>query len=122
MTSSPPAISLADALLVSLPESTLKPTSLDGQFESSQMLWESSDGLLELGVWECTPGTFTAFRDGYDEIAQVVHGRATIVGDDGSARDISPGSTLIQPNGWRGTWTIHETLRKVYVIRVVSTL
>ena len=29
---------------------------------------------------------------------------------------VTPGSTVVFPKGWAGTWTIHETLRKVYVI------
>ncbi|MEY4313368.1 MAG: hypothetical protein RLZZ319_877, partial [Actinomycetota bacterium] len=106
---------------IDLPAHTPKPSSLTGQTESSVTLWESAGGIVEVGVWECTAGTFTAFRDGYDEVAQILSGTATITGDDGTTFEVGPGSTLVQPDGWRGTWTIHETIRKSYVIRVAHT-
>ena len=114
----PALISLEDAATVTLPPHTAKPTSLTGQTESSVTLWESTDGLVEVGVWECTPGTFTAFRDGYDEIALIVSGTATVTGDDGETVNAEPGSTLVQANGWRGTWVVHETIRKTYILRI----
>lgn len=115
-----PTIADADALVLELPPHTPKPTSLDGQTESSATLWESEDGLLETGVWECTPGTFTAFRDGYDEIAHIVSGSATVESNDGAIVQLAPGSTLITPAGWKGTWIVHDTVRKVYVIRTLA--
>lgn len=116
----PPTIVDSDALRLLLPPHTLKPTSIDGQTESSVTIWESSDGRVETGVWECVPGTFTAFRDGYDEIAHIVSGMATVTSNDGEVVELSPGSTLVTPAGWKGNWTIHETVRKVYVLRTIG--
>lgn len=115
------AVSLSDSRSVQLPPHQPKPTSRDGQTESSLTVWESADGRIEVGVWECTAGTFTAFRDGYDEVAQILSGTATVTGDDGTSVEIGPGSTLIQPHGWRGTWTVHTAIRKSYVIHVTGT-
>lgn len=109
-----------DANIVALPASTQKPTSLDGQLESSLEVWMSADGGFETGVWECTAGRFTATRDGYDEVATILFGTATVVDSDGVTTDLSPGSVFVTPAGWSGTWTVHETLRKVYTIRTVS--
>jgi uncharacterized cupin superfamily protein len=99
-----------------LPEPAPKPTSLDGQVESTLVTWEAPDGSTEVGVWECSPGRFTAVRDGYSETCQILSGRATIEGEDGVSAELEPGSTIVLPSGWRGTWTVHETLRKTYVI------
>jgi uncharacterized cupin superfamily protein len=33
-----------------------------------------------------------------------------------SATDIGPGDTAVFGVGWTGTWQIHETIRKIYVI------
>ncbi|MFF0223569.1 cupin domain-containing protein [Streptomyces sp. NPDC004629] len=108
---------LDDAASADLPPARPKPTSTTGQRETTRTLWQSPDGLMEVGVWECGPGHFTATRDGYDEICQVLTGSATIRTEDGEAVELRPGSTLAMPAGWRGTWQVHETLRKVYVLR-----
>lgn len=119
VTEHPPTIHDADALGVALPPHQPKPTSLDGQTESSHTLWESPDGLVEVGVWECTPGTFTAFRDGYDEVAHIHVGRATVTSETGDKAHLGPGSTLVTPAGWKGTWQVHETIRKTYILRTI---
>ncbi|MFC6356053.1 cupin domain-containing protein [Luethyella okanaganae] len=73
----------------------------------------SSDGG---GVWEVTPGTFTSTRVGYHKMCQIVAGSATIVEPDGRGFEISTGSLFITPEGWEGTWTVHETLRESWVV------
>ena len=116
-----PTIHEADPATLRLPTATAKPTSLTGQTESSVTLWESPDGLCEMGVWECSPGTFTAFRDGYDEFAQILFGAVTMTTEEGEKTELGPGSVLVTPSGWKGTWAVHETVRKVYVIRTIAT-
>ncbi|MFV5997515.1 cupin domain-containing protein [Streptomyces sp. NPDC056231] len=113
-----PAVAfLADAASADLPPARPKPTSTTGQQETTRTLWHSPDGLVEVGVWECDPGHFTATRDGYDEVCQVLTGSATVRAEGGEAFELRAGSTLTMAAGWRGTWQIHETLRKVYVAR-----
>ncbi|MDF3146152.1 MULTISPECIES: cupin domain-containing protein [unclassified Streptomyces] len=34
----------------------------------------------------------------------------------GTTTKVGPGTTVVFPTGRQGTWTIHETLRKVFVI------
>jgi uncharacterized cupin superfamily protein len=115
-----PTIHEADVASINLPVASPKPTSLNGQTESSLTLWESPDGHVQFGVWECSPGTFTARRDGYDEVAQIVLGTATVTSDAGDTHELAPGSVFVTPAGWSGTWTIHETVRKTYVVRTIS--
>lgn len=93
-----------------------KPQSATGQLEASTAVWTTPDGRTETGVWECDPGTFSTARDGTSEICQITSGRATITGDDGVVAEIGPGSTLVLPDGWSGTWKIHETVRKLYLM------
>ena len=115
-----PTIGYEDALAVVMPPATPKPTSLDGQVESVHMLWTSPDGITETGLWECTPGTFIATRVGYDEVCQILTGRSTVIGDDGVTLELVPGSSFVTPEGWTGKWIIHETTRKLFVIRNFS--
>ncbi|MBC7281986.1 cupin domain-containing protein [Hoeflea sp.] len=95
-----------------------KPTSFtDGQVEAAKELWASVDGMTKIGVWECTPGRFSADRTQSSEICHVLSGSATVEGKQGGdARRIGPGDLLVLPLGWEGEWTIHEQLRKTYVM------
>jgi uncharacterized cupin superfamily protein len=85
-----------------------------GQTESAREIWRQPG--VETGFWECTPGTFTARRDGYTELCQFVSGEVIVTGDDGVSARFVAGDTLITPAGWTGTWEVIETVRKLYVI------
>lgn len=95
-----------------------KPTTLtEGQKEASNLLWTSADGRTKIGVWECTPGHFTADRTAGGEYCHIISGRASVSNADGSGtRDIGPGDLLVLPQGWTGEWAIHEHMRKLFVI------
>jgi uncharacterized cupin superfamily protein len=95
-----------------------KPTSLDkGQKEASTVLWTSSDGATTIGVWECTPGRFTADRTAAGEYCHILSGRASIRNSDGSGlREVCAGDLLVLPRGWTGEWEIHEHIRKLFLI------
>ena len=75
----------------------------------------SPDGSRELGVWEMTPG---AVRDvEADEVFLVITGRATVEFVDPALPpiELAPGSVVRLDAGMRTVWTVHETLRKLYV-------
>ncbi|MCO6187671.1 cupin domain-containing protein [Rhizobium sp. L1K21] len=93
-----------------------KPTTLTpGQEEAALALWESADGKMETGVWECTPGRFTADRTKASEMCHILSGRVTIHNSDGTSQDIGPGEMFSLPLGWTGEWTLHERTRKIYI-------
>lgn len=70
---------------------------------------------LEVGVWQHGVG---GSRDvEADEVFVVLSGRATIAVADGPVLEVGPGDIGLLSAGSRTTWTIHETLRKVYVLR-----
>lgn len=68
---------------------------------------------LEVGIWEHSAGTSTDVE--VDEVFVVLSGRATITPDGGSPVDVGPGDVVTLAEGTATTWTVHETLRKVYV-------
>jgi uncharacterized cupin superfamily protein len=74
----------------------------------------AADG-VEVGVWAHTVGVSTDVEA--DEVFVVLSGRARIDLEDGTALEVGPGDVGILPPGARTRWTIHEDLRKVYVIR-----
>ena len=50
------------------------------------------------------------------EVIHLVAGRMTVTPDGGEPVEIGAGDVAVFPLGWSGSWTIHETVRKVYAI------
>ena len=94
-----------------------KPTSIAGeQLEASRQLWCSSDGAMKIGIWECTPGRFSAIRETCSETCYIICGRISLHGTGDSLQELGAGDMLVLPKGWRGEWTIHEQTRKLYIL------
>lgn len=93
-----------------------KPTTLNpGQQEAAVSLWASPDGALDIGLWECSPGRFTADRSAAAEFCYFLAGKIVMTQLDGTRRDLGPGDAVMLPRGWKGTWEIVEHTRKIYV-------
>jgi uncharacterized cupin superfamily protein len=86
---------------------------LDGAPTSASTALTSDDG-VEIGLWEITPGTVTDTE--VEEVFVVLSGRGRVDFEDGTGIDLAPGTAVHLTAGQRTTWTIHETLRKVYVM------
>ena len=94
-----------------------KPTSIEGdQQEAAVELWASPDGRVSLGLWECTPGRFTADRSASTEFCHFLSGRIEMTHEDGSVQAFGPGDAITLPQGWKGVWRVVEHVRKIYVI------
>lgn len=79
----------------------------------------SSTGLtasrgVEIGVWQLTGGTVTDTE--VDEVFVVLSGRAEVAFADGEVVVVGPGAVIRLRAGERTTWTVTETLRKIYVL------
>ncbi len=74
-----------------------------------------ADGHRVVGVWEHGPGVSTDVE--VDEVFVVLSGRATVQVHDGPLLELGPGDVGVLTAGDRTTWTVHETLRKVYLLR-----
>jgi uncharacterized cupin superfamily protein len=74
------------------------------------------DGLPAVGVWGCTPGSWTVTDRQDTETSIIVAGRARVTDADGTPHDLGPGDVLVLPLGWSGTWEILEPTRKVYIV------
>ncbi|WP_328293580.1 cupin domain-containing protein [Kineococcus sp. NBC_00420] len=72
-------------------------------------------GGVELGVWEMTTGTMHDVET--DEVFVVVAGRAEVLIEGVAAPLVlAPGTVGRLAAGSRTTWTVSETLRKVYLL------
>jgi uncharacterized cupin superfamily protein len=69
---------------------------------------------VSVGVWEHTAGTSTDVEA--DEVFVVLRGRATIEVEGGPTLQVGPGDVGVLAEGSRTRWTVHEDLRKVYVL------
>jgi uncharacterized cupin superfamily protein len=68
---------------------------------------------VEVGIWEITPGTVRDTEK--DEAFVVLSGQATITFADGEVVEVGPGALVRLDAGEETVWTIHSTLRKVYI-------
>ena len=103
-----------------LPDTALDVSTLDaaqfvGVEPDVRTLAVNADDTLMVGVWQHGPGVSTDVEA--DEVFVVLSGRATIEFDEHPTIECGPGDLVLLPAGASTRWTVHETLRKVYVIR-----
>lgn len=77
-------------------------------------LHTSDDGKILSGIWESTPGVWRIDYDAW-EYCQLLSGSCTIELQGKSPVRLQAGDTFIVETGAKGTWTVHETIRKHYV-------
>jgi uncharacterized cupin superfamily protein len=79
------------------------------------VLHTSVDGSMVSGHWESTPGSYHATYTAY-EFVHVMEGRMTITPDGGEPVHIGPGDAFAVEANFKGVWTIHETIRKHFLV------
>jgi uncharacterized cupin superfamily protein len=77
--------------------------------------FEAADGSVEAGTWEATPGRFARSIINA-EFAQFLAGHATFTTAAGIAYEFRAGDAAYFPPNTQGVWTIHDTVRKTFVI------
>jgi uncharacterized cupin superfamily protein len=93
------------------------PTMIEGvSHTSGLLLHKGPNGESETGIWICTPG-YWACHVTRDEFCHFLLGRCTYTHESGEIIEIVPGTVAFFPQDWKGTCRVHETVRKVYMIR-----
>ena len=82
----------------------------------SQVFFTSPDEKIVSGTWECEPGASRWEFLARGEIIHVLSGSMTVQRDGEDGVLLTSGSSAVFELGWCGTWTVHETLRKVFVV------
>ena len=82
----------------------------------SEVFFTSADDKILSGTWECEPGASRWEFLQRGEIIHVLSGRMTVQSDGEEGVELSAGSSAVFELGWCGVWTVHETLRKVFVV------
>lgn len=80
-------------------------------------LEETPDGKVYSGVWEATPGKWRVDYDEW-EFFSLLSGVSVVAEDGGATTTLKAGDTMILRPGFKGTWEVVETTRKLYVIRL----
>ena len=78
--------------------------------------FRDEDRNITAGTWECEPGESRWEFLQRGEIVHILSGRMTVQKDGEEAVELTPGTGAVFPVGWCGTWTVHETMRKSYVV------
>jgi len=93
------------------------PTMIEGESRTSGvLLHKGPNGESETGLWICTPGTWGCHVT-RDEFCHFLEGRCTYTHESGEVIEIAPETAAFFPAGWKGTCRVHETVRKVYMVR-----
>jgi len=93
------------------------PTMIEGESRTSgKLIHKGPDGQSECGLWVCTPGKWECHVT-RDEFCHFLEGRCTYVHESGEVIEIEPDTAAFFPQDWKGVCTVHETVKKVYMIR-----
>jgi uncharacterized protein len=79
-------------------------------------MWTGPEGSGQsTGIWQCTAGPSYWVQE-ENEFIYLLSGSLTVTPDGGKPATFGAGDSAMFPRGWRGTWDLHETVRKVYVL------
>ena len=93
------------------------PTMIEGESRTSgKLLHKGPEGRSECGLWVCTPGKWSCHVT-RDEFCHFLEGRCTYVHESGEVIEIVADTVAFFPRDWKGVCTVHETIKKVYMIR-----
>ena len=93
------------------------PTMIEGKSATAGiLLHKGPGGSCESGIWTCTPGSWNCHVTS-DEFCHFIAGRCTYTHESGETIEIAPDTVAFFPKDWRGTCRVHDTVRKVYMIR-----
>lgn len=94
----------------------LQPDALEGRSQSTgRLVMKGPDNRPEVGIWVCTPGRWRLAIP-RDELCHFVAGHATYVHDNGEVIEVTPGTVVMFPGGWRGECTVLTTMRNLYIL------
>src|SRR6185437_2956190 len=84
-------------------------------------LHTSDDGKILAGIWESTTGVWKIDYDAW-EYCHLLAGRCTVEIEGKPPVTLQAGDVFIVETGAKGTWTVHENLRKYYVFALGHSL
>lgn len=93
-----------------------QPGKLSGEAKSDGLLLhKSADGLVESGIWQCSPGEWPLELP-RDELCYFIRGSGVYESEGGQFVEIRPERLVFFPAGWRGKCSVTATLRNTYML------
>ena len=86
------------------------------QSETNHTFFQTEDGSILSGVWECAPCREDIEAYPVHEMMTVISGSVTMTNADGSSGTFTAGDTFFIAKGTKCIWEVTETLRKFYMI------
>ncbi|MDZ4729902.1 MAG: cupin domain-containing protein [Xanthomonadales bacterium] len=74
-----------------------------------------AEGNLNTGTWECEPGSLKLDLD-ITEFCHLLEGHWVLTSESGHVTEVKAGDSWVFPKGWKGTATVLEKVRKVYMV------
>ncbi|MGQ3383164.1 cupin domain-containing protein [Glutamicibacter sp. TV12E] len=113
----PQAQVLHNAKNASLADLVPKPTAVNGTTpaDATDQLASLQASAVDIGFWTCSAGEFATARHGVNELILVLEGSGTLISEAGERTDHVAGDVVLIPDGWSGTWQIHEQFTKQYI-------
>lgn len=90
-------------------------TPLGGDIPVRSRVFFDGDDVLS-GIRKCEPSTSLWEFTTRGEFIYVIFGLMTVMEDGGDPLTLKPGDAANFPLGWKGTWTVHETIRKIFLV------
>jgi len=67
------------------------------------------------GIWQSEPGRWH-INYTEEEFCQILEGQSVLTDERGTAVTVRAGDNFVIPRGFKGTWEVLQTTRKIYVI------
>ena len=77
--------------------------------------YNSPCGQMSAGVWEGDVGQWMVNYTEH-EYCEILQGVSVLRDHDGNSKTLRVGDRFVIPAGFRGTWEVLETCRKIYVV------
>lgn len=80
-----------------------------------RIAFSTADKEYTVRVWESGPGVLKTDDYPYDEYCLILSGRLKITNASGGSEEFGPGDSFMIPKGWRGTWDMKTSMKKIYI-------
>ncbi|NKB98293.1 MAG: DUF861 domain-containing protein [Pseudomonadales bacterium] len=87
----------------------------DATDETTMRFYDTKDGSVASGVWECPPCKVDIPSYPVNEMMTIISGAVSIIDADGMEEAFGPGEVVFVAKGSKMTWHITERLRKYYM-------
>lgn len=77
--------------------------------------YSSPCGQLNAGIWEGAVGQWSVSFSGH-EYCEILAGVSVLRDLNGNLKMVKKGDRFVVPAGFKGTWEVLETCRKIYVV------